>query len=97
MDTANNQQPQPSVLRHSISKKVAAIFIAIVLVLVGIRFGLIGGLIGAALAGVVLKQFGVVGAGSAWVTETKGVHIAKYILLAVVLVAILILAFYLLK
>lgn len=97
MNTANNQQPQSGMLRRPISKKVAGIFIAIMLVLIGIRFGIIGGLIGAALAGVVLKQFGVVGIGSGWVTETRGVRIAKYILIAIILLAILVLAFYLLK
>ncbi|MEK7542398.1 MAG: hypothetical protein AAB524_01725 [Patescibacteria group bacterium] len=97
MATFNTQQLKPGGPRRSTGKKAAGIFIAIVLVILGIQFGIAGGLIGAALAGLVLKQFGVVGAGSAWVTETKGVRIAKYIVLAVVLVAIFISAFYLLK
>ena len=97
MDPKNNQQSQLGGLRRPIGKKAAGIFIAIILVILGIRFGLVGGLIGAALAGLVLKQFGVVGAGSAWVTETKGVRTAKYIVLAVVLAAIAIFAFYLLN
>ena len=69
-------------------RKAVGVIAAIILVLVGLRFGLIGGLIGAALAGVSLKYFGVVSANSAWVSETKGVKTAKYVVLFVVLTII---------
>lgn len=99
MDANTISSPRDSSkgLRSPIGKKIAGILIAILLVVVGIRFGLVGGLVGAAIAGLVLQQFGVVKEGSAWTTETKGVRIAKYILLAVILGAVAILAFYLLN
>lgn len=61
----------------------------IVIVLVGLRFGIIGGFLGAALAGTILKKYNVVSSESAWVSETKGVKIAKYVVLALVLLAII--------
>ena len=70
-------------------KKFGVIILAILLVLAGLHFGLIPALIGAALASLVIKKSGIVKKNSAWVSETKGVKIAKYILLAVIVIPLL--------
>jgi hypothetical protein len=49
---------------------------------------IVAGLAATALFGFCLRHFGVVSENSAWVSETKAVQIAKYILLALVLLAI---------
>jgi hypothetical protein len=69
---------------------------AIAVLLIGIRFGLITGLVGAFFAGLILKKYGIVSADSAWVKETKGVKIAKYVLLSLVILALLAYAFFVL-
>ncbi len=65
-------------------RKAIGIILAIAALLVGLRFGIIAALVGAGLAAFFLKYFGVVSPNSAWVSETNGVKIAKYILLAIV-------------
>ena len=69
-------------------RKTVGTVLAVVLVIVGVKFGIIGGLLGAAAAGLSLKYVGVVSPDSAWVSETKWVTIAKYVLLAVVLLGL---------
>jgi hypothetical protein len=61
----------------------------VILVLISLKFGIIGGFLGAALAGAILKKYNIVSPESAWVKETKGVKIAKYIVLGLVLFVIL--------
>lgn len=69
---------------------------AAVLVLSALYYGgVIVGLLFAAAAGYCLKHFGVVGADSAWVSETKGVKVGKYILLAIIAMGLILLYWYL--
>lgn len=70
------------------TRNVLVLVLVLALVIVGIKFGLVMGLLGAAIAAFCLKRFGVVSADSAWVSETKGVRTAKYILLALVLIGL---------
>ena len=85
---------KPNIEKKKTSTTIKALVIigAVILILVGLRFGLIGGLIGAFVAGVILKKTGTVSPNSAWVKETKGVTIAKYILLGLVLLGLIALA-----
>lgn len=77
-------------------KIVAAIGVIILIVVgkvaggyfFGVAGSVVGALIGAALGGYALKQSGVISPNSSLVSETQGVRTAKYVLLAVVLIAL---------
>lgn len=80
---------QPKQKEVSGLKKFGVIILSILLVLGGLHFGIIPALIGAALASLIIKKSGIVKENSAWVSETKGVKIAKYVLLAVIVIPLL--------
>jgi len=74
--------------KPSMVKKVGIILLVIIIVLIGLNYGIIGGLLGAALAGLILKKTNVVSSDSMWVKETKGLKIAKYVILVIFLLLI---------
>ena len=69
-------------------RKPFAIIAAILSLLGGLYLGPIG-IFGGTLAAYFLVHYGVVAPDSAWVSETKGTRIAKYVLLAIVLLGLL--------
>lgn len=80
------------------TKKILYIIYSIIAIILafiigGNLFGLLGGILATFLAAAyVSKQLSknhIISSNSAWVKETKGVKIAKYILLALILLAIL--------
>ena len=76
-------------MKRETVKKPLIITGAILIVLVGIKFGIIGGLLGAVLVSWILKKYKIVSPNSALVKETKGVKIAKYVVLGLILLAII--------
>ena len=83
--------------KPSSTSKILIIIGVIILILAGLTFGLIGGLLGAFLGSVVLRKTGVVSSYSAWTEETKTLKIAKYILLGIVILAIVVFAYFIFK
>jgi len=86
-------------------KKTSYVIGTIVLILIlsslggyflGLTGSIIGALIGAAVGGTMLKKSGAVSANSSLVSETSGVRMAKYVLLAIVLLALAIFAYFVL-
>lgn len=77
-------------------KKITSIIFSFIVVIIGFIvgniFGLFGGIIGALISasyvGSRLKKMGVISQDSPLVKETKGVKIAKYVVLAIVLILI---------
>jgi hypothetical protein len=76
--------------KPNIFKKTIIIIGVILIILIGLRFGILGGLLGAALASIMLRKTNTVSTDSVWVKETKGITIAKYIVLGIVLILIII-------
>lgn len=83
--------------KPSLTSKILIIIGVIILILAGLSFGLIGGLLGAFLGSVVLRKTGVVSSYSAWTEETKALKIAKYILLGIVILAIMVFAYFIFR
>ncbi len=77
--------------KASVPKKILGIILAIVsfILIAALLQGILGILLAAAVAGWCLKYFGVVSPNSAWVSETKGLKIAKYIILVLVGIAVI--------
>lgn len=87
-------------------KKTISIVFSLVIVILGyiignLIFGFIGSIIGALLAasyaGFRLRQKNVVNSNSPLTKETKGLKIAKYVLLSLILIVIAIAGFYLIS
>lgn len=83
--------------KPSLTSKILIIIGVIILILAGLSFGLIGGLLGAFLGSVVLRKTGVVSSYPAWTEETKALKIAKYILLGIVILAIMVFAYFIFR
>jgi hypothetical protein len=79
------------------TKKIGIIILAIACVLVGLRFGILGALVGASVGGYFLKKYKVISPNSALVSETPGVKRAKYIVLAVVVILLAAMSYFMLR
>jgi hypothetical protein len=62
--------------------------LVIIIIVAGFRLGILGALLGAGLASYILKKSNIVSPESPLVKETRGIKIGKYILLALILLAI---------
>ena len=74
-------------------RKLIGIIYAIVSLLIGLQFGIIGIFLGIAAATYGLKYYGVFSKDSIFTSETKSVKKAKYVLLVVAIIFIIIIYF----